>query len=70
MKKPFLYLILVWSLISASGLAAFLFEIYGPASIPAASDESINPAVAVVFWGIMWLIPVVVLTIAGRRRKG
>ena len=68
MKKPFIYLIGVWTLVSVSGLLIFLFQAYGPAAIPE-ERASINPALIVVFWGIMWFIPVVVLMIAARRQK-
>jgi len=67
-SKPFIYLIIVWSLISLSGVSIFLFDALGPAAVPEA-EGVINPVMAVVFWGIMWFIPVVVMAIVGRRQR-
>jgi hypothetical protein len=67
-SKQFKYLIIVWSLISLSGVSIFLFDALGPAAVPEAQG-AIDPVMAVVFWGIMWFIPVVVMAIIGRRQR-
>ncbi len=72
MRKPYLYLIVVWSIICASGLAIFLFQIFGP-SIDIAGDSSdtaLSPLVAVGFWIFLWAVPVLIITLMSRRQEG
>jgi hypothetical protein len=71
MSKSHFYLVLVWSLICASGLGIFLFQTFGPRiDIGGGDDGALNPAVAVGFWVFIWAAPVLVLTIVSRRREG
>ena len=71
MHKAYVYLIIVWSLVCASGLAVFLFQVYGP-SADIAGDTGgpvMSSAIAVGFWVLLWAVPVVILTFVRRRRE-
>jgi hypothetical protein len=68
MPKPYFWLIIVWTIVCASGLAVFLFQIYRP--ILPVSDASSGVGVAVGFWVLAWLAPTLIIAIAGRRRRG
>ncbi len=68
MPKLYLYLIIVWSVICASGLGVFLLEVFGPSlSVDGSDSAAINPAVGIAFWLFLWVAPVTVITIVSRR---
>ncbi|MHB0866349.1 MAG: hypothetical protein ACYC29_01765 [Thermoleophilia bacterium] len=69
MPKFFKNLILVWTVVCASGLGIFLFQIYGPALEPQTTYEGTGVAMSVGFFVFLWLVPVGIMTVAGRRRK-
>ena len=59
-------MIIVWSVVCLSGLVAFLFEMLGPGT----GDSSVDGAaiaVTLVFWAMVWFVPVAVLFFIGRR---
>jgi len=68
MAKPFLWLILVWTVVCASGLAVFLLQSHTPI-LPLPADDYSGSSTAIVFWIIAWAVPSVILVIAGRRQK-
>ena len=70
MPKPFLYIIIVWSVVCASGLGIFLFQVFGPSIVIEPTDSSATVAVTVGFWMIAWALPVTILMVRGRRQKG
>ena len=59
-------LIIVWSVVCLSGLSAFLFEMLGPGTSDSAVDSAAI-AVTLVFWAVVWFVPVAVLFFIGRR---
>ncbi|MHB8858498.1 MAG: hypothetical protein ACYC6Z_03300 [Thermoleophilia bacterium] len=69
MPRTYLYLILVWSLVCASGLGIFLFQTFGPRIDVEADYTGLGLAVAVAFWVLAWALPVSVLFVRGRRQK-
>ncbi|MHB9112243.1 MAG: hypothetical protein ACYC4D_06410 [Thermoleophilia bacterium] len=70
MPKPFLYIIIVWSVVCASGLGVFLFQVFGPAIAIEPTYSIAAVAVTVAFWVIVWALPVAIMVIRGRRQKG
>jgi len=70
LPKPYLYIIIVWTIVCASGLGVFLFQVFGPSIFiePAYSNAAV--AATIVFWVIAWALPVAVLAMLGRRQKG
>lgn len=70
MPKLFLYIIIVWSIICASGLGIFLFQVFGPSIYAEPVYDAAEVAVTAVFWVIAWAIPVAILAMRGRRQKG
>ncbi|MBI5869711.1 MAG: hypothetical protein HZB44_01955 [Actinobacteria bacterium] len=70
MPKPFLYIIIVWSIVCASGLGVFLFQVFGPSIVIEPTYSTAAVVVTVVFWVIAWALPVAILVIRGRRQKG
>lgn len=68
MPKPFLYLIIVWSLVCVSGLGIFLFQLMGPSITPQTGYDSRGLALALVFFALLWAAPVAVVSIKGRRQ--
>lgn len=70
MPKVFLYTIIVWSIVCASGLGVFLFQAYGPPIFIGPAYSTAAVAVTAVFWVIAWAMPVGILAILGRRQKG
>lgn len=69
MPKPYRLLIVIWTLVCASGLAVFLFQVFYPV-IPIAAEEKSVPFEALAYWFIIWIVPVIILVAAGRRHKG
>ena len=70
MPKPFLYIIIVWSIVCASGLGVFLFQVFGPSIAIEPTYSTAAVAVTIAFWVIAWALPVAILKIRGRRQKG
>ncbi|MHB8792732.1 MAG: hypothetical protein ACYC6O_05285 [Thermoleophilia bacterium] len=70
MPKSFLYIIIVWSVVCASGLGVFLFQVYGPSIAIEPTYSTAAVAVTVAFWVIGWALPAAVLVIRGRKQKG
>ena len=58
-------MIIVWSVVCLSGLAAFLFEMLGP-GIGDSPVDSRDIAVSLGFWVLAWLVPVLILLFWGR----
>lgn len=67
MQKPYLYIIIVWSIVCVSGLGVFLFQVFGPSIFIEPVYSTAAVAVTVVFWVIAWAMPVAILAIRGRR---
>lgn len=65
-----MYIIIVWSIVCASGLGVFLFQAFGPSIYVEPSYSTAEITVTGVFWVIAWAIPVTILAIRGRRQKG
>jgi len=69
MPRTYLYLILVWSLVCASGLGIFLFQNFGPRIDNEPGYTGAALAVTVVFWLVAWAVPVIFAAVRGRRQK-
>ncbi len=67
MAKPYLWLIIVWSLVCASGLAIYLYQFFNPI-IPVPGQQVGDLAAPLAYWAIVWTVPVVILALQGRRR--
>ncbi len=67
MAKPFFWLIIVWSVICASGLAIYLLQAYRPV-IPGDTGDFFDISTAAGFWLFVWVVPTAILAIAGRRK--
>lgn len=62
------YLILVWTIVCFSGMAVFLFEMYGPGSEVNSNAYLESPLTTIGFLMVMWLVPTVVLLIVALRQ--
>lgn len=69
MPKIYLYLILVWSVVCASGLGIFLFQNFGPRISDEPDYGGGALAVTIFFWLIVWAAPSIILAVRGRRQK-
>lgn len=67
MPKIFQTLIIVWTLVCLSGLGIFLFQIFGPSIVPQTGYDNRSLTLAIIFFGFLWLIPVAIIVVAGRR---
>jgi len=69
MPKLYRYLVIVWSVVCASGLAIFLFQVYGPriTNEPQYSVADVAASALILF--IAWAVPVAILAIRGRRQE-
>ncbi len=67
--KFFQYLIIVWTVVCASGLGIFLFQIFGPQIEPQTAYDGTGVLTAVGFFIFLWVVPVGTMTFVGRRRK-
>jgi hypothetical protein len=67
MAKSFLWLIIVWSVICASGLGIYLYQFFDPI-IPSPGRNTGDLALPVTFWVIAWLLPSLIMALAGRKR--
>lgn len=67
MARPFFWLIVVWSIICASGLAVYLLQAYMPI-IPETAEGQPSMGVSVAFWIIAWIVPTLMLAYSGRRK--
>jgi hypothetical protein len=68
MPKPHFWLIIIWSVVCASGLAVFLVQIYKPI-LPVSPDSS-GVGVSVAFWIFIWFVPSLIIAAAGLRQRG
>ncbi len=68
--KNYFYLIIVWSIVCASGLGIFLFQALGPALPDEPAYTGTALAITVIFWIIVWALPSAILFFRGRREKG
>ncbi|MBE0428558.1 MAG: hypothetical protein IBX61_01645 [Thermoleophilia bacterium] len=69
MSKSHQNLIIVWSVVCASGLGIFLFQIFTPAVPPQTGYDSGKLALAIGFFFLLWSVPAGLIWAAGRRQK-
>ena len=67
LQAAFRYLIVIWSLVCASGLIVFLFQALGPSIYPQTGYDTGKIAMAAGFFLFLWLAPVAILLLAGSR---
>lgn len=67
MAKPFFWLIIIWSIICASGLGIYLLQVYKPI-IPGTSGDFFDISSAIGFWIFVWIVPAGLLAFIGRRK--
>lgn len=68
MAKHIFWLIIIWSVICASGLAIYLFQVFKPI-MPGTSVDSFDIGSAIGFWILVWALPVGLLAYIGRRKR-
>jgi len=67
-RKTLLQLVIAWSVVCASGLGVFLFEIFGPRfSIGADEQPYASPLLAIGFWIFLWAVPIAAIAIISRQ---